>query len=345
MIPRVATVLSARSWEPELVAFIRASAALRLVLRAFQPSDIEERLDEIDVIIAGAETSWVTPAAIATWRRRGLKVVGVHPRADRPARALLETGGTDEILPEHAAPEAIVAAARLSTMEMGPGPGLEDSGVLVSVAGSRGAPGRTEVALALAWNLSEHLDVLVIDADLEAPGLAVRLSLPARPDLADAADEARLTGEVTGVQRAGPISVIVGSHRPGAPPLRVSLLEDVIDAALGSFGVVVADLGPSIHEAPLIKRSDAVLLVASADAVGMVRTSRLCEEWAGPPPALILNRVPRKSRVDSVQAARRWLGLEAAAVVLEDSRIGLAARAGGPPAKALLRRLAEVGVT
>ena len=345
MTPRVATVLSARPWEAGLVSFARTSAALRLVLRAYQPSDIDDRVDEIDVVFAGAETSWVTPAAIAAWRRRGLAVVGVHPRADRPAKALLETGGADELLPETAAPEAFVAAARLLVVEMGDNRPPDPSGVLVAVTGSRGAPGRSEVALALAWNLAEQVNVLVIDADLEAPGLAVRLGLPARPDLADAADTARSSGEIGAVQSAGTVSVIVGSHRPGAPPLRWSLLDDVVDAALASFDVVIADLGPAGEDASLVKRSDAALLVASADAVGMVRATRVCEEWAGPPPALVLNRVHRSRRDDAVQAARRWLGLDAAAVVLEDHRISAAARSAASPARVLRRQLAELGVT
>ena len=40
--------------------------------------------DSYDVIIAGAETAWVTPTAIKNWRKRGFGVLGLHPPHDRP---------------------------------------------------------------------------------------------------------------------------------------------------------------------------------------------------------------------------------------------------------------------
>src|SRR3989337_1173135 len=76
-------------WLRRLVAHARETAELRIVLRAFQPDEIEERRDEIDIVVAGAEVAWVTPAQIATWRRMGLNVVGVHARGDVPAAAML----------------------------------------------------------------------------------------------------------------------------------------------------------------------------------------------------------------------------------------------------------------
>ena len=55
MTVRVATVLSAREWEPNLVAHARDSAAIKVVLRAFQPRDIEGHAGDIDVVVAGDE--------------------------------------------------------------------------------------------------------------------------------------------------------------------------------------------------------------------------------------------------------------------------------------------------
>lgn len=78
MTLRAATILSAREWESDLVAHTRETASLRLVLRAFQPGDIEARADDIDVVIAGAEVAWVTPTQIRSWRRRGLTVLGIY---------------------------------------------------------------------------------------------------------------------------------------------------------------------------------------------------------------------------------------------------------------------------
>jgi len=345
VIPRIATVLSARDWEAELVGVIRESAAARLVLRAYQPSEIEERRSEIDVIVAGAETSWVTSATVAAWRRHGLRVVGVHPAADAPARRILETGGADEVVEESIAPEAKIAAIRavLSSVDAFPS---GNTGTLVVVTGGRGAPGRTEVSLALAWNLAANLRTLVIDADLDAPSLAVRLGLPARPDLADAADYCRMSGEIPAwaLHERDGVFFVVGSHRPGEAPLRPSLVDDVVDAGLSQFDVVVADLGPAAADTDLLKRADAALLVATGDAVGIVRAAQAVAEWAGPPPALILNRVSGNAGQDSTIAARQWLGLDPTAVIREDRRIGVAARSAQAPARSLRRHLARIAV-
>jgi hypothetical protein len=50
-------VLSARDWEPNLVAQARETASIRIVLRAFQPKDIESHAGEIDVVVASGDVS------------------------------------------------------------------------------------------------------------------------------------------------------------------------------------------------------------------------------------------------------------------------------------------------
>ena len=50
MTVRVATVLSAREWEPMLVAHARETASVKVVLRAFKPADIESHAVDIDVV-------------------------------------------------------------------------------------------------------------------------------------------------------------------------------------------------------------------------------------------------------------------------------------------------------
>ncbi|MDH3396641.1 MAG: hypothetical protein OEM81_02285, partial [Acidimicrobiia bacterium] len=84
--PRVATILSAREWESTFADMARATSLVRLVARAYQPSDLERRAGELDVIVAGAETAWVTPTAIKNWRSRGAGVLGLYPPHDRPGR-------------------------------------------------------------------------------------------------------------------------------------------------------------------------------------------------------------------------------------------------------------------
>ncbi|MCH8991641.1 MAG: hypothetical protein IIA44_07840, partial [Acidobacteria bacterium] len=112
MTVRVATVLSAQEWEPRLVAYARETAELRIVLRAFQPDEIGERADEIDVVVAGAEVAWVTPAQITAWRRKGLSVLGVYPHGDTPAAAMLKAAGVDELVSDDTDAESLITTIR-----------------------------------------------------------------------------------------------------------------------------------------------------------------------------------------------------------------------------------------
>lgn len=345
MTLRVATVLSAREWEPTLVSQARESAAVRIVLRAYQPREIEERADEIDVVVAGAEVAWVTPNQIAGWRRVGLGVVGIYPTGDRPAESLLLDAGADEVLADETPTEAIVQAIRFLA-PTADRPASAPAGQTIAVVGPRGAPGCTEIALSLAWNLSSSAQTLLIDLDLSAPALAIRLGLPPRPDLTDAADGVRSTGLIPPetLQKSGPVRIIVGSHRVGEPPLRSAMVEDVIDAAASSFERVVLDLGAATPDEHLLKRADHAVLAVDGSAVGVVRGARLVAEWAGPPPALVLNRVAPSDRSQVVDAARKWTGLEPAAVLPSRPRIRSAALGAGPPDRKLRRMLSVIRV-
>ena len=343
MTPRVATVLSARDWEPSLVTAARETAAVRMVLRAYQPEEVEGMRSEIDVVVAGAETSWVTPAQIASWRRSGLRVVGVHPAGDAPARDLLEAGGAHDIVPDDTPATAILQAIRfLRTEQIAPEPVA--MGQVVAVTGPRGAPGRTEIALALAWNWANGTPTILLDLDTVAPSLAVRLGLPPRPDLTDVADAVRSSGRLPpdGIQPAGAVKVVVGSHRPGEPPLRATIAEDV--AAAASFPVVVLDLGPSESDSRLLKRAEHAVLVVDGSATGLVRAARVAAEWSGPPPVLIINRADSRDRDDLVAAARRWTGLEPAATIPEHRKIRRAGLSAKPPDRRITRRLGGIPV-
>ncbi|MEN8234272.1 MAG: hypothetical protein ABFR89_05050 [Actinomycetota bacterium] len=342
---RVATVLSARDWEPGLVSHARETAELRIVLRAFQPREIEEHADDIDVVVAGGEVSWVTPTQIASWQRAGLGVLGIHPREDEPAAEMLRMSGVDELLPDSADVRTIVTAIRFISPSAGP-IDRDGTGSVIAVLGPRGAPGTTEVALGLAWESAGKTTTLLVDLDMAAPSIAIRLGLPPRPDISDVADHVRQTGEIATetIHRSGPISVVTGSHRIGEAPLRPSMVDDVIDAATAAFGRVVVDLGTAAADDPILKRSDTAVLVIDASAVGVVRAAHLVAGWSGPPPTIVLNRATPRSRADVVDAAREWTGIEPAAVIPDRPSIRAAALAAKRPDARLRRPLASAGV-
>ncbi len=345
MTPRVATILSAREWEPALVTAARETAAVRLVLRAYQPEEVEGMRADIDVVVAGAETSWVTPAQVASWRRSGLHVVGVYPQGDEPGRGLLEAGGAHDVLPDDTPAPAILQAIRFLRSEPAvAAPGA--MGQVVAVTGPRGGPGRTEVALALAWTWGARRPTVLIDLDTAAPALAIRLGRPPRPDLTDVADAVRATGLIPSeaLRDAGPARLVVGSHRPGEPPLRTAIAEDIVEAAAGGFGLVILDLGPTEPDSRLLKRAEHAVLVVDGSATGLVRAARAAAEWSGPPPTLVINKVDARNRLDTLAAARRWTGLEPAAVIHSHRKVRRASLGAGPPDRRIIRAVKRIGV-
>ena len=346
MTIRVATVLSARDWEPGLVVHARETAALRIVLRAYQPADIEARASEIDVVVAGSEVSWVTPTQITSWRRLGLSVVGVHPAGDMPSAQLLELGGAQEVVPDTTDVAALVQAIRFIAPDSDVSV-PQSRGRVTAVTGARGAPGCTEVALAYASILSGSGTTVLVDVDLSAPALAVRLGLPPRPDLTDAADGVRADGTISSecLHSVGPLSVITGSHRPGEGRLRDAMVDGVIDAATARFDDVVLDIGAGESDPSLVEEADAALLVVDASAVGVVRAAQITARWLGPQPALILNRVDPRERAQVVDAVRRWTGLEPSAILPDRRRVRRVTAAARMPERWFTRAVALAGTT
>lgn len=324
--PRVATVLSAREWEPAFAVLARATGVVRLVTRAYEPSDLEN--DELDVIVAGAETAWVTPTVIKTWRRRGMGVLGLHPPYDRPAARLLRAGGADEILPDSTAPDRVLHVARTLAR---PTPIPTGQAHLTAVTGPRGAPGISEVALALAWGLAEEQSTLLIDLDSNAPSLSLRLGVAPFPDLAEAADAVLLSGDLPpgGIRRVGPVSFL--TVPPVHGPLAPLMIQEVLRAASHTFTRIVMDLGPIDPDDPLLAKADTRVLACDASPKGLVRAALLTRNWTQPAPALVLNRAPEGSESDVLTAARRWLGLEPAVVLPEMEEVREAARCARPP--------------
>lgn len=340
----VATVLSARDWEPQLVAHARSTATIRIVVRAFQPSDLDRHLDDVDVVVAGGEVSWVTPAVIASWRSAGVGVLGVAPTGDEPAAGLLTLGGADEVVPDSIDVAALVQAIRFVAPRR-PRPMPERRGSVVAVVGSRGAPGCTEVAISYALACTDDRDTLLVDADVDAPAVAVRLGLPPRPDLADIAEAIRIEGhpEPGQVGRFGDLDVIVGSHRPYDAPLGRQDIAGVIRAAAGSWDVVVVDVGASSGGFDIVADADEAILVVDACALGIVRAARLVEGWMGPAPALVLNRVAPAERSRTIEAVRAWTGLDPAVVVPDRRQVRRAASTARMPERRFAAAVGSLG--
>jgi MinD-like ATPase involved in chromosome partitioning or flagellar assembly len=183
--------------------------------------------------------------------------------------------------------------------------------------------------------------VLLLDLDLEAPALAVRIARPPRPDVTDAAEEVHIRGTIpdAALHQIGDLRVLVGSHRAEEPTPSVRFVDDLITAASTSGLHTVVDAGPRRGDDPILQTADEVVLVAEGTPTGLVRAAALVADWTAPQPRLVLNRVPDRSRDDVVKAARRWIGLEPEAVVAERRSISRSSRQSLPPARPLRRAL------
>ncbi len=343
MTVRVATVLSAREWEPNLVAHAHETAAIRVVLRAFQPSDLEARAGDIDVVVAGGDVAWVTQRQITTWKGLGLGVVGVFPAGDQPAAELLTKGGADEVVPDIIDPQALIQAIRFVAPHAR-APVNDRRGAITVVVGARGAPGCTEIALAYGLARSKDRNVVLIDLDLMAPAIAIRLGLPPRPDLADAADSVRSDGAIDrkALRMYRGLSVITGSHRPGQPGMSPTMVQGVLDAARAEFDEVIADLGAIEPGNETVAEADRAIIVVEASAVGIVRVAQITSRWVGPTPYVIVNRVHPRDAATVVDAVRTWTGLEPVAVIPDHHKVREATVAARPPHRRLRRAIARV---
>jgi hypothetical protein len=297
MRPVVATVVTAARWEADLVELSRRSAAFRIARRCRSVADIDLVADRIDALVIGSETPWLCAPLLDRLGTRGIAVIGVVHRADRAGRRMLESGGVAEIVDETDAPgrllSAILAApATTSGTTVAPA---------ITVTGPRGAPGRSEIALALAWNTATRRRTILIELDEEAPGLGLRLGLGPDPGIAPRP------------RSVGPLELLTLPPRRG--PLSASLASRLIETARSEFEAVVIDAGPSAHT-PVGFAIGRGLLVIEPSPVGLVRAGLLVSTWTGPTPLVVANRVPGgPDRDAAIRLTRAATGLEPVAAI------------------------------
>ncbi len=313
--PRIATVLSAREWEPRLVDTARRDPTVRIVRRAYEPEDLE-RAAPLDTVIVGSETSWITSNRIRSIRRGGTRVVGVYPMGDVPGRELLCRGGADAALPDTTPPEELLTAATLAAADA---LDSDHGGRLISVTGPRGAPGRTEIAVSLARSIGQRNRTAILDLDLQAPGVAFRLGIEPGPSLFDITDALRSLDRLIATRAGcpGDLTVIGG---PSPLPVEAAGrfgLADLLQSTLAAFEITIADVGPWQPSNTLLTTSDEVVLVCDAQPMNLIRAARLVQNWEGPVPRVVINRVKPGHEEETVRLARRALGLEPHTMVPE----------------------------
>lgn len=285
MRPAIATVIGA-GWEPRLVEHARATGLARLVGRCCDHAGLVDVASRADVVFIGSESHWL-PASDLRQLAAATRLIGVA--TDTPGAKLLDAAGVSDVIGADTPPAGMLAMA-LAEHPRQPGR-------VVEVTGPRGAPGRSEVALALTYVAGASEPSCLIEADHAGPSLGLRMMLPpARSGLMHRTRGASLVPAPAGTS-------VVGTVR----------IAGFIDSSRQTHATTVVDGGPHSAWHSIID-VEQVVIVGEASDVGVVRLARLCESWVGPTPHLVINR---HREGQDLRQVRRATGLEPAAVISE----------------------------
>lgn len=314
----VLLVAGGAAWEPRALEAI-ADAGNRLVLlkRCLDLSDLlaSAAVGSASVAVVGAEVAGLDADAVLSLKRGGVSVVVVHE--DGGAERLRRLG-VDHVVEVGAlgrlADVLEGAAPRLLPPVEVPTPSLHD-GRLVAVWGPVGAPGRTTVAAALAAELaSRGQGTLLLDADPYGGALAQHLGVLDQVSGLLAAARLANAGELDAARLAGCASTLGERLRvvTGLPradrwvEVRPSAYEELLSTAVSLEPHVVVDTGFCLEQeqgAPAgrnamtlttLDRADRIVVVGSADPVGLARLVRALHDLAeltDRVPVVVVNRM------------------------------------------------------
>jgi Flp pilus assembly CpaE family ATPase len=381
MKTRLVTAGVGAAWEAALVQACQAGQVAAQVLhRCYDLGDLlaVAAAGQAEVAIVAASTRWLDRDALARLAAAGLAVVGVASAGDEDDERRLRQLGLLHIASDDDPPDILVDRARaalaaepdagdespvLDAGDESPGPDEtpappdgDTRRVLAAVWGPKGGPGRTTVAVNLAFEAAAiGGEVLLVDADTyggavaqtlgfldDAPGLAWAARMAGRGEL----DVLRLWQSVRRAAAGGP-RVLPGLPRAELwTEVRPGTWEALLELFRVAFPVTVVDAGFCLEEDEellydqvrlrrnavtrlAVERADLVVAVARADPVGLHAFIRGYQELRDlGVPASRLRVVVNQLRpgmfggdrpAEQVRAAlSRYVGIEPTAVVPYD---------------------------
>jgi Flp pilus assembly CpaE family ATPase len=321
---RLVTAGVGAAWEAALVQACQAGQVGAQVLhRCYDLGDLlaVAAAGQAEVAVVAAGTRWLDRDALARLAAAGLAVVGVASAGNEDSERRLRQLGLLHIASEADPPDALVDRAR-AALAAEPDPGVDraalaepDPGeeppepdqvpappdgdtrrILAAVWGPKGGPGRTTVAVNLAFEAAAvGGEVLLVDADTyggavaqtlgfldDAPGLAWAARMAGRGEL----DALRLWQSVRRAAPGGP-RVLPGLPRAELwTEVRPGTWEALLELFRVAFPVTVVDAGFCLEEDEellydqvrlrrnavtrlAVERADLVVAVARADPVGL----------------------------------------------------------------------------
>ena len=370
---RLVTAGAGAAWESALVQACQAGqVSAQVVHRCYDLGDLlaVAAAGQAEAAVVAAGTRWLDRDALARLAAAGLAVVGVAPVGDENSERRLRQLGLLQVAFEGDPPDALVERAR-AALAAEPGeeeapPASPDEGlvqperdarhVLAAVWGPKGAPGRTTVAVNLAFEAATAGgEVLLVDADTyggavaqtlgfldDAPGLGWAARLAGRGEL----DVPRLWQSVRRAAPGGP-RVLPGLPRAELwTEVRPGTWEAMQALFRAAFQVTVVDAGFCLEEDEellydqvrlrrnavtrlAVEQADLVVAVARADPVGLHAFIRGYQELRdlGIPASrirVVINQLRPgmfggDRPAEQVRAAlRRYVGVELVAVVPYD---------------------------
>jgi hypothetical protein len=198
---RLVTAGVGAAWESALVQACQDGAVPAAVIqRCYDLGDLlaSAAAGKAEVAMVGAGVRWLDRETLARVGAAGLAVLGIVPLGDEGSERRLLQLGVDYVVSDDTSPTVLVdlaravLAARRRQGPGGPSPAArapvarppqartplgnaepEEPGTLVVVWGSKGAPGRTTIAINLAFeSLPLVSETLLVDADTYGGSIA-----------------------------------------------------------------------------------------------------------------------------------------------------------------------------
>jgi MinD-like ATPase involved in chromosome partitioning or flagellar assembly len=291
---RVVTLAGDPEREADLAPRLATEPSLDLYLRCVDRVELlaAMRSGAIDAIIAVGAPSWFDDAAAAEAARAGLRVVGVADNSFE-TRALENRGAS--VLDARSSVGQIVDACR-SARPITPAAPSETtgsrSGRVIAVWGPKGAPGRTTIAIELAYALAGTADpTVLIDADpyggdaLQLLGVVEELPTILWAAAAAASDDGR-RDLVSNLRRVGGHGLLLVPGLPRAdlwPEVGDYGYAELIKLLAAEARFVVLDIGFCLEDQSslggpggrntmalaALERADSVIAICRADVVGV----------------------------------------------------------------------------
>ena len=290
---------------------------------------------QADVAVVSLDAPGLDPTSVAHLRRHAVRPVAVtsalpedldaREHAGRLGIATIVGRGELATLPRVVTTVEDVADTHARGVEL---PGVDrpatadapaaEAGRLVVVWGPAGAPGRTTVATNLAWELARR-GVATVLADLDPHGGTVAQQLGILDEVSGLLSASRLAAAGQLEDRFPSVCRGVGDHLAvvtGLPradrwrEVRTAQVVRLLERARG-HGQVVVDTGSSLEDdtgsdfggrpgrnaltLAALEQADEVVVVGSADPVGLTRLARglvdLREHTVGTPVRVVVNRM------------------------------------------------------